>query len=62
MSISVEAASFFDMFNKILSFFFWLFLYFFVALYNRLMYNSDIVKKGKYPFYPILLFAAVLTN
>ena len=62
MSISGKAASFFDMFNKILSFFFWLFLYFFVALYNGLMYNSDIVKKGKYPFYPILLFAAVLTN
>lgn len=62
MSISGEAASFFDMFNKILSFFFWLFLHFFVALYNRLMYNSDIVEKGKYPFYPILLFAAVLTN
>ena len=40
MSISGKAASFFDMFNKILSFFFWLFLHFFVAMYNGLMYNS----------------------
>ena len=56
MSISGKAASFFDMFNKILSFFFWLFLHFFVALYNRLMYNSISINRENVPlsafFYP----------
>ena len=49
MSISGKAASYFDMFNKILSFFFWLFLHFFVAMYNGLMYNSININRENVP-------------
>ena len=49
MSISESATLLFDMFNKILSFFFWLNLHFFVAMYNGLMYNSININRENVP-------------